>query len=70
MRYSVHAQENMIERNFSKADVEAVLAKPTRGTYIPPKRDRIEHYGHAADGRVLNVVTDRAEAIVITVVEQ
>jgi hypothetical protein len=39
-------------------------------SYVPSSRDRIEHYGHAADGRLLNVVTNRAETVVLTVVEQ
>ncbi|MEA2664810.1 MAG: hypothetical protein QOI11_1754 [Candidatus Eremiobacteraeota bacterium] len=60
----------MSERAFSEGDVEAVLASPVRGTYVPAARDRAEHYGYAGDGRLLNVVTNRARTVVITVVEQ
>ncbi len=60
----------MSERAFSEADVEAVLASPVRGTYAPAQRNRVEHYGYAAGGRLLNVVTNRARSVVITVVEQ
>jgi hypothetical protein len=57
----------MARRNISEADVERIVANPTRGTFA---RDIIEHFGYAADGRALNVVTNRAEDFIITVVEQ
>ena len=60
----------MVERNFDESDVKAVLANPVRGTYEPAKRDRIEHFGYATNGRLLNVVTNRSKTVVITVVEQ
>jgi hypothetical protein len=47
-----------------------IVANPTRGMFEPPARDIIEHFGYAADGRALNVVTNRAEDLIITIVEQ
>jgi hypothetical protein len=60
----------MARRNVTEADVERILANPTRGTFAPPARDIIEHFGLATDGRALNVVTNRAEDLIIPVVEQ
>lgn len=60
----------MSAREITAVDVELVVGKPARGVYEPPRRDRREHYGYAADGRAINVVTNRAETVVITVVEQ
>jgi hypothetical protein len=60
----------MARRNVSQADVERIVANPTRGTFTPPARDIIEHFGYAADGRSINVVTNRAENLIISVVEQ
>jgi hypothetical protein len=60
----------MASRQFTKADVAAVLLYPSRGVYAPKARDRIEHYGLTSDGRKLNVVTNRAKTIVITVIEE
>ena len=60
----------MAKRNIAEADVERTLANPARGTFEPPARDIIEHFGYAADGRALNVVTNRAKTLIITIVEQ
>ncbi len=60
----------MTRRNVTAADVERMVANPTRGTFAPPARDIIEHFGYAFDGRALNVVTDRAKDLIITIVEQ
>jgi hypothetical protein len=70
VRYSDHAKLQMIDRQFAEAEVEAVIANPERGVYLPKIRDRKEYLGYAADGRPINVVTNRAETAVITVVEQ
>ncbi len=70
MDYSNHARIRMGRRNVSQADVERIVEQPTRGTFRSPGRDIIEHFGYAADGRALNVVTNCAEDLVITVVEQ
>jgi hypothetical protein len=70
MRYTVHAEQKMAERAIGRNEVESIVANPSRGIYEPLKRDRREHYGYAADGRSVNVVTNRAETVVITVVEQ
>ena len=70
MRYSDRALGHLVDRGFTKAAVEAVVARPARGIYLPKARDRREHFGYAADGRLLNVVTDRAVTVVISVVEQ
>jgi hypothetical protein len=69
-RYSDHAKLQMIDRQFTEAEVEAVIVNPERGVNLPKVRDRKEHLGYAADGRPMNVVTNRAETVVITVVEQ
>jgi uncharacterized protein YuzE len=68
--HTTHARDQMLARNYSESDVEQALANPVRGTFAQPARNRIEHFGCTADGRIINVVTDRAEAVVITVVEQ
>ena len=70
MRYSDHAWDNMVDRQFTEDEVREVIANPRRGTYEPIARDRREHYGFAADGRLLNVVTNKAGTVVITVIEQ
>jgi hypothetical protein len=71
VEYSDRANDMMLERNFTEADVAQAVANPARGTYAPPARDRLDHFGYALDGRLLNVVvTNRAETTVITVVEQ
>ena len=70
MRYSDHARERLRDRHFTEADVAAVVENPVRGVFLPTTRDRKEHFGFAADGRPLNVITDRAVTIVITIVEQ
>jgi hypothetical protein len=59
----------MVERNIPKVDVEQIIANPSRGTYEPPYRDRQEHYKHATDGSTINVLTNRAKTVVITVAE-
>ncbi len=68
--YTDHARDQMRDRTCSEAEVEHIIANPARGTYAPRVRDRIEHYGFASDGRAINVVTNRAKTVVITVVEQ
>ena len=60
----------MAERRYTRAEVEAVVANPARGRFAPPARNAIEHFGYAADGRLLNVVTNRAETLGITVIDQ
>lgn len=70
MRYSAHALKKLIDRNFTKAEVEAVIATPIRGTYEPKARDRIENLGFAFDGRPMNIVTNRAKTVVITVTNE
>jgi hypothetical protein len=69
VRYSVHAEQKMVERGISKGDVEQIIANPTRGTYEPPERDRREHFGHAADGSAIDVLTNRVKTVVITVIQ-
>lgn len=59
-----------MEYGIGEAEVEAAVAKPVRGRYAPLNRDRVEHFGFTADGRPLNVVTNRSGAVVITVVLQ
>ncbi len=68
--YTTHAQDQMLARDYSKNDVEQAIANPVRGTYAPPTRDRKEHFGTTTDGRAINVVTNRAGNVVITVVGQ
>jgi hypothetical protein len=58
--YTAHAKDQMLARDYSKSDVEQALADPVRGTFAPPARNRIEHFGYTAEGRIINVVTDRA----------
>ncbi len=70
MRYSDHAIEHLRDRRFTTSDVLAVIANKTRGVYEPLVRDRRVHFGYSADGRLLNVVTDKAVTIVISVIEQ
>lgn len=70
MQYSDHARAHLADRDFTEADVEAVIASPARGVYLPVARNRKEHFGYASDGRLLNVITNRAVTIVISVVEQ
>jgi hypothetical protein len=40
----------MTEYGFTEADVDGVVSDPSRGTYAPLNRDRIEHFGYARDG--------------------
>jgi hypothetical protein len=68
VRYSIHAEQQMVERSIPKVDVEQIIANPSRGTYEPPERDRREHFGHAADGSAIDVFTNRAKTVVITVI--
>ena len=70
MQYSRHAREQMLKRGFAAADIEAVITNPARGTNAPPARDAIEHFGYAADGRPMNVVTNRTRTLVITVTSE
>lgn len=70
MQYSVHARERMIEYGIAEAEVQAVIDTHRRGLYTPQARDRVEHFGYAADGSPLNVVTNRAVSVVITIVLQ
>jgi len=58
----------MAKRTISEAGALAVIANP-RGTYGPTARGRIEHYGHAADGRPLTVVTNATRTVIVTVIE-
>ena len=70
MRYSIHAEQKMVERRIPKVDVEQIIANPSRGTYEPPERDRREYYGRGADGSAIDVFTNRAKTVVITVVQR
>jgi hypothetical protein len=70
MRYTTHAEQKMAERNITQAEVEVVVANPERGKFDPPARDRREHFGYTSDRRPLNVVTNRAATVVITLVLQ
>ncbi len=70
MQYSGHAEDRISEYGLTKAEVESIVQNPVRGVYSPLLRDRREHFGYAADGRPMNVVTNRAATIVITVVPQ
>lgn len=70
MRYSTHARKRMIDRTVTEAEALAILANPGRGTFAPPGRDVIEHFGNLADGRPINVVTNRARTLVITIIVQ
>lgn len=70
MRYSDHALEKMLERSVTEAEVLAIIANPVRGVYDPPQRDRREHFGYANGGRPVDVITNRAVTVVITVVLQ
>jgi hypothetical protein len=70
VRYSVHAERRIAQYGVSAAEVEAIVTNPTRGRYIPNVKGTIEHFGYAADGRPMNVVTDDKERFVITVVPE
>jgi hypothetical protein len=58
----------MAKRTISEAEVRAVIANP-RAAYGPTARGRIEHYGHAADGRPLTVVTNATRTVIVTVID-
>ncbi len=60
----------MMERGYTKGEVEQVVANPSRGRWAPPARDVIEHFGYASNARLLNVVTNRDETLVISVIDQ
>jgi hypothetical protein len=60
----------MSEHGLTREDVEAIVRDPVRGVYRPVLRDRREHYGYALDGRPMNVVTNAAVTVVITVVPE
>ena len=60
----------MSERSISEADVESTLKNPARGRYQPPVIDRLESFGYTLDGRRLNVITNRAVTVVISVVDE
>ncbi len=70
MRYSGHAEDRISEYGLTKAEVEAIVQNPVRGIYSPLLRDRREHFGYAAEGRPMNVVTNAAVTVVITVVPE
>ncbi|MEA2721638.1 MAG: hypothetical protein QOJ39_3502 [Candidatus Eremiobacteraeota bacterium] len=70
MRYSGHAEDRIAEYQLTKAEVAAIVQNPVRGIYSPMMRDCREHFGYAADGRPMNVITNAAATIVITVVPQ
>ena len=42
MQYSDHARTQMTDRNFAMADIEAVIADPSRGVFLPSARNRKE----------------------------
>ncbi len=60
----------MTDRGISHAELESIVAAPTRGRYAPRVRDRREWCGLARDGRPLTVVTNRAGTLAISVFEQ
>jgi hypothetical protein len=70
VRYSIHAEQKMVERGIPKVDVEQIIVNASRGTYEPPERDRREYYGRGADGSAIDVFTNRAKTVVITVVQR
>jgi uncharacterized protein YuzE len=49
----------MRAHGLTEPEVESAIDDPRRGTYEPAQRDRREHFGFAADGRPMNVVTNR-----------
>lgn len=70
MRYSAHAKLRLKQHQVTTAEVEVIIASPSRGTWVPTNRDTVEHFGASADGRPFNVVTNGAKTIVITIVSQ
>jgi hypothetical protein len=70
MRYSDHAKQRMQQYGISEAEVEGIISRHQRGEWKPSERDITEHFDFAADGRAFNVVTNRAESIVVTVVPE
>ncbi len=67
LEYSPHAREKMSTDGISESDVEGTVDWPTRRnrTYY----GRIQHFGYSGDGRLINVVTDKSETYVITVID-
>jgi hypothetical protein len=60
----------MAERKFTDQDILGTIANPARGINRPSYRNVVEHFGFAADGRPINVVTNLKRTVVITVVDQ
>ena len=70
MRYSDHAKHRMKQYGVTRAEVDSIVARHQRGEWKASARDIVEHFDFAADGRPFNVVTHRAETIVVTVVPE
>lgn len=67
LKYSPHARHKMSRDGVLEDDVEATVQYPTerRRSYL----GRILHFGYTSDGRLINVVTDRSERFVHTVID-
>lgn len=70
MRYSHHARIRMTRLKLSDHEIDEAIASPKRGRYLPIARDTIERFHTTTTDPQINVVTDRAKTVVITVVEQ
>ena len=68
LRYSRHARQRMRKRLLLHEEVDAIVRWPAwrRATH----RDTIKHYGYSDDGRLIGVVTDRDERLVLSVIDE
>jgi hypothetical protein len=66
LKLTFHARQRMQERDIDLADINAVLASPSRTT--TPRTGATNHHGLALDGRAIVVVTaDDMPDLIITV---
>ncbi len=65
MEYTTHALDQMEERTITKADVEAVLARPTKEA--PGLNGATNYWGYGPSKKRIRVTIDRTRTRIITV---
>lgn len=65
MKYSSHAKEQMAKREILEADVEAVLASPTK--QLPANDGCINIWGYGPSKKRIRVTVNPVRQIIVTV---
>ena len=68
MKYSFHAEERLIDRSITKAEVERIVATGT--VYGPTAQRKIELRGLSDDNRPFCIVMNESRTIVVTIIDE